>query len=76
MSLFATAFLQVTLVSMNVIFISRGAVFPMLLTGFGISFVWTLNVKKIAFSRLRERLLYATGAMCGTYVGYLITTFI
>lgn len=74
--LFLTAMLQVSLVSMNVVFISRGSIIPMLMTGFAISLVWTLNVKKAAFGRWRERIIYASGAMCGTGIGYLITKFI
>jgi hypothetical protein len=76
MKLFLTAMLQVALVSMNVVFISRGAIVPMLITGFGISLIWTFNVKRVAFGMWRERIIYASGAMCGTYFGYLITTFI
>ena len=74
--LFLTALIQVSLVSANVIFISRGMIVPMLVTGFAISFVWTLNVKKAAFGRMRERFIYAGGAMAGTGLGYLITKFI
>ena len=74
--LFLTAALQVSLVSMNVVFISKGSILPMLVTGFAISFVWTLNVKKAAFGKWRERLIYASGAMVGTGVGYFITKLI
>jgi len=76
MSVFITSFLQVTFISMNVVFISKGAVIPMLCTGFSISMLWTFNVKKMAFSNLTDRVVYATGAMIGTLVGYFITTLI
>lgn len=68
--LFGTAALQVSFVSMNVVFISKAMIIPMLATGFMISLVWTLNVKKIAFSGWRSRFIYAAGAMVGTGVGY------
>ncbi len=73
---FLTAFVQVCLVAMNTIFISHGLIVPMLITGFGISLVWTLNVKKIAFGTFRDRFVYAFGAMFGTGVGYYLATWI
>jgi len=75
-TLFLTAMSQVALVSMNVVFISHNRIAPMLLTGFLISLIWTLNVKKAAFGRWRERIIYASGAMAGTGLGYFITKFI
>ncbi len=74
--LFGTALSQVMLVSMNVVFISKGTVWAMLTTGFLISLVWTFNVSKVAFSNWRTRLIYAAGAACGTILGYYITTLI
>jgi len=76
LEVFLTALLQVTLVAMNTVLISRGKVIPMLITGFGISFVWTFNVKKIAFGGLNDRIYYATGAMVGTGVGYEIAEYL
>lgn len=74
LQLFVTALLQVTFVSMNVVFISKALIIPMLLTGFLISLIWTLNVKKVAFGTWRDRIIYATGAMCGTYLGFISST--
>jgi hypothetical protein len=74
--LFVTALSQVSLVAANVIFISRGNVPCMLVTGFLISLIWTLNVKRIAFSTISERIIYATGAMVGTGLGYYVTKFL
>ncbi len=76
MRLFITAILQVTFVSMNVVFISNARIIPMLATGFTISFIWTLNVKKVAFGNMRDRFVYATGAMIGTGVGYYLSNFL
>lgn len=61
------------LVAMNVNFIANGYIIPMLVTGFGISFVWTLNVRKIAFGSSKDRFIYALGAMIGTGVGYYLS---
>jgi hypothetical protein len=74
--LFFTAFAQVALVAMNVNFIANGYIIPMLLTGFGISFIWTLNVRKVAFGTLQDRLIYSFGAMVGTGVGYYLSHYL
>lgn len=71
--LFLAAFLQVMFVTMNVHFISRGLVLPMLVTSFVVSLVWTLNVKLISIGSMTDRTYYAAGAMCGTGLGYFIS---
>lgn len=71
--LFLTALLQVTFVSMNVVFISGHYIIPMLVTGFLISLIWTLNVKKVAFGTWVDNVTYAVGAMAGTGLGFLIS---
>jgi hypothetical protein len=71
--LFITALIQVTFVAMNVTFIAYQQVIPMLITGFLISLVWTINVKRVAFGGWTDRFVYATGAMVGTGVGYIIS---
>ena len=70
--IFFTSLIQVTLVAMNVIFISRGMIIPMLLTGFSISLLWTFNIKKIVAGSVSESVIYALGAMVGTGVGYYL----
>jgi hypothetical protein len=74
--LFVTALMQVSMVAMNVVFISGGNIPLMLITGFGISFLWTYNVKKIAFSTLKERVIYSLGALTGTYIGWVVAKFL
>ena len=74
--IFLTAFGQVCLVAMNTIFISHGLIVPMLITGFGISLVWTFNVKRVAFGNIKDRFVYAFGAMAGTGIGYLVAMWI
>lgn len=71
--LFLAAFLQVMFVTMNVHFISRGLVFPMMVTSFVVSLVWTLNVKLISIGSMTDRTFYAAGAMSGTGLGYFIS---
>jgi len=74
--LFLTALFQVTFVAMNVVFISLGMWAPMLATGFMISLIWTLNVRKVAFGGWADRFIYAFGAMGGTALGYVISHWI
>lgn len=74
--LFITAFLQVLLVSANTYFISRVAWLGIAVCGFGISYLWTLNVKKISAGNTLERFVYASGAMIGGLVGVLISKMI
>lgn len=72
-SLFCTALLQVTFVAANVTFIANRQIAAMLITGFMISLIWTLNIKKVAFGGWADRFTYATGAMCGTGTGYFLS---
>jgi len=74
--LFLTAMVQVTFVAMNVTFISHAQIIPMLLTGFMISLIWTINVKRIALGNWMDRITYANGAMVGTGLGYIISHWI
>lgn len=76
MKLFLTALTQVCLVSMNVVFIANEQVTMMLLTGFCISYVWTLNIRRIAIGSRGDQFIYASGAMVGTGVGYYLSKFL
>ncbi len=73
MILFLAAFAQVMFVTMNIHFISRGLVLPMMATSFVVSLVWTLNVKLISIGSMTDRTYYAAGAMMGTGLGYYIS---
>ena len=70
--LFFAAFLQVFLVSANTYFISRVAWLGIAVCGFGISYLWTLNVKRISAGTLSERVIYASGAMLGGLLGVVV----
>ena len=74
--LFSTAYFQVLLVTANTYFVSRIAWMGIAVCCFGISYLWTLNVKKISAGTQAERIIYATGAMLGGLTGVLIGKFI
>jgi len=74
--LFITAYLQVALVSANTWFVARGAWAGVAVCSFGISYVWTLNVKKISASTTMQRIAYSSGAMLGGLTGMALSMFI
>lgn len=76
LKLFTTAFMQVSLVAMNVQFISKGYLIPMVITGFGISYIWTSNVRKVVFGTFWDRVIYALGAALGTCCGYYLSEYL
>jgi len=69
--LFLTAFFQVALISANTYFISRAAWLGVGVCGFGISYLWSMNVKRISAGTTTERVVYSTGAMLGGLTGML-----
>lgn len=70
--LFVTGFIQISLVSANTFLIAHSIYLGMFLVGFVIAFLWSYNVKRIAFGTLKERLIYAVGAAFGGIVGLWI----
>ena len=76
MRLFFTAFIQVFLVSANTYFISQMFLLGIAIAGFGISYFWTVNVRKISVGTLADRLRYSIGAMFGGLFGVLTATMI
>lgn len=71
MKLFLTAFLQVFLVSANTLFIANVFYPGIVLAGFGISWFWSGNVKKVSIGNKKDRLVYSLGAMLGGLTGVL-----
>ena len=69
-----TGFVQVVFVAMNTVFIARYALAANFLTAFAISFVWTHNVKKVAFGDEGDRWAYSGGAAVGSVVGTIIAS--
>jgi hypothetical protein len=75
LALFGTGCIQVLLVAINTWQIAHGKWFGCMVVGFLISYVWTWNVKKVAFGTHGDRLIYAGGAALGTIAGLAIATF-
>lgn len=74
--IFLTGFAQVFLVSANTYFISTTTWSGIAICGFGISYLWTINVRKVSLGTRAEQLTYATGAMLGGLLGVLMAKFI
>lgn len=74
--LFITAFLQVFLVSANTWFIATGFWPGIAAAGFGISYLWTVNVRKVTISTQSDRIIYSAGAMLGGLSGVFISQLI
>lgn len=76
LKLFITGFVQVFFVAINTYFLSKSFFIGVFICGFMISFVWSWNVKKVAFGTMQDRLAYASGAGFGSLVGLIISKFI
>ena len=76
MNLLLTGFLQVYFVVINTYFISNDYYIGVFICSFVISFIWSLNVKKVAFGKIKDRLLYSLGASFGGLLGYFTSTLI
>lgn len=74
--LFGTGFLQVVLVAINTYQISHELYVGAFIVGFGISFVWSFNVKRIAFGTFNDRVVYALGAGLGSLLGLVFSKMI
>lgn len=73
-SLFGRAFLQVSLVALNVAQIASGNVGGAFVVGFLISLLWFANAKSAGRSDVPGAAwCYATGAGCGTVAGMLVS---
>ncbi len=69
MKLFITGFVQVFFVAVNTFLISRMLYAGVFVFGFLISFVWSWNVKRVAFGTIKDRLWYSLGAGTGSLAG-------
>lgn len=70
--LFITGFIQIFLVTANTYLIAHSIFWGMFIVGFVIAFLWSYNVKRIAFGTIKERLIYAIGAAFGGVAGLWI----
>jgi len=76
MQIFKTSFIQVFLVSINTICLSKGLYFGVALFGFLISWFWVTNVKKANIATKKDQFIYALGAMVGGLSGLISTKII
>ena len=74
--LFLTGFAQVFLVSANTYFISRTTWAGIAVCGFGISYLWTINVRKVSIGTKSQQIIYASGAMLGGLTGVVMANLI
>lgn len=74
--LFFTGFLQVFFVAINTYFITQKFYIGVLIVSFLISFIWSFNMRKVAFGNMKDRIIYSLGASIGGLVGLLSATFL
>jgi uncharacterized phage infection (PIP) family protein YhgE len=72
--IFATSFLQIGLVAINTVMITRGLVIGIFIVSVSISLLWCFNVSKLSVSKLEQKLIYSLGAGTGAVVGYFLIT--
>ena len=71
--LLIAGFAQVFLVTVQTYLISKVFYPGVFIIGFLISFVWSWNVKKVAFGTISDRIAYSLGAAIGALVGLYIS---
>lgn len=76
LTLFLTAYLQIALVAISTYAIANHLMDMVFLAAFAISWMWTLNVKRIAISTNTERFIYAFGAGLGSLTGTILTNWL
>jgi hypothetical protein len=73
MRIFFQSFLQIGLVSISTILITKHLYFGIFIVGSLISFLWTFNVSRIAVSTIKQKITYSLGAGTGAVCGVLLT---
>ena len=73
LKLFTTGFIQILFVSVNTVFLAKTYYLGVLFAAFMISYIWSWNVKKVAFGDHLDRLIYAIGAATGSVTGLFIS---
>ena len=77
MKIFFQSFLQIGLVAINTLLISKQLYLGVFVCSFLISLLWAFNVSKIALSDLQQKLIYALGAGIGAITGlFLVKCFL
>lgn len=74
LKLASTGFLQVIFVAANTVFISHYYLMANAVTALAISYIWTHNVKKLAFGDEADRWAYSIGAMIGSVCGTIVAS--
>jgi len=69
MKLFFYSYLQLALVSISTILITKHLYFGIFLSSFLISLLWTYNVSKVVISTYNQKILYSLGAGAGAISG-------
>lgn len=69
-----TGFLQVFFVAINTFFIANLFYGGIVIAAFSISYIWTLNIKAVAFGTQIDRIIYSAGAMIGSVFGTYISS--
>lgn len=72
MKLFLSAFCQVLLIAINTWQLSHEKYLGAFIVGFGISLVWTFNVRRIVIADWSDRACYALGGAVGSLAGLMI----
>lgn len=74
--LLVTGFVQVYFVSINTCFLAEKFLPGIIPASFLISYIWSINVRKVAFGGQRDRVIYSIGASLGSVSGLLTSSFI
>jgi hypothetical protein len=69
MKLFFQSFMQIGLVAINTLLISKGIYLGVFIVSFLISLLWPFNVSRVSVSTHKQKLIYAAGAGFGAIVG-------
>jgi hypothetical protein len=73
---FLFAYIQVLFVSLNTIFLAKNNPSMVFVCAFIISYIWSHNVKKVAFGTELDKIIYSVGASLGSISGLFISTYI
>jgi hypothetical protein len=69
-----TGFSQVFFITVNTYMIAHEIYVGVAVCGFLISWIWSYNVKRVAFGSRWDRILYSTGATVGGLTGLWLAT--
>lgn len=72
MKIFFQSFIQIGLVAVNTLLISKQLFLGVFICSSAISLLWAFNVSEIALSDLKQKLIYALGAGTGAVTGLLL----